>query len=96
VAALVPMMVECTEALARRWERQPATAPVEITREMSGLALDIVCRALFGASVEGWKERFAENMAFGVAYANWLRASTTASSSTSASPSSPPATRPPR
>lgn len=71
VATLAPMMVACSEGVAERWERQPDTG-VEIATEMSGLALDIVSRALFGASVEGWKERFAENMAFGVEYANYL------------------------
>jgi cytochrome P450 len=71
VAALAPMMVERSEALAESWERRTGDA-VEIAAEMSGLALDIVSRALFGASVEGWKERFAENMAFGVEYANYL------------------------
>lgn len=72
VATLGGMMVERAEALADQWKREAAGGSVEVSTQMSGLALDIVSRALFGASVEGWKERFAENMAVGVEYANYL------------------------
>lgn len=74
VERLAERMVESAELLAARWERERVDADAfDVAREMSGLTLEIVSQALFGAEVETWrKERFASNITYGVEYANWL------------------------
>lgn len=47
ITALIPLIVERSEALLARWKTQPETAR-DVSRDMSRLTLEIVTEALFG------------------------------------------------
>lgn len=51
IAESVPLMAERAAAMLQAWEQRPdPDAPIDVADQMSGLALDIVARVLFGAS----------------------------------------------
>ncbi len=53
IAALGEMMVNTTQAMLRTW--QPAITsgqPLDISREMMALTMEIACRALFSADIQ--------------------------------------------
>ena len=53
VASFEPIMLQETEALARRWDAAEARSePVDVSHEMMHLALRIVSRSLLGATID--------------------------------------------
>jgi cytochrome P450 len=70
VEAIDGLVTERAEALARRW-LAAGEEPLEISREMGGLGLEIVTRALFGTPVDGLEE-FRRGVDDAIEYANHL------------------------
>ncbi len=73
IAGSVPLMAERAEALLEAWERRPEPSrPIDVTDQMASLALDIVARALFGASglTEFRELRWAVETA--ITLSNWV------------------------
>lgn len=48
LSLFAPVMVEATAELAERWALLPESAPLDISREMSMLTAEVICRAVFG------------------------------------------------
>lgn len=73
VQSLVPAMGAVVEEMLERWERERADGrPFDLLPEMSQLALDVVCRALFGGRRLGPEVRFHETVNEAIGYANHL------------------------
>jgi cytochrome P450 len=72
-------MVEPAQGLLARWEKRYAESArkgddlvLEVTHDMSGLALEIVTRALFGSDFAISPAEFRANLDVAVEYANYL------------------------
>jgi cytochrome P450 len=48
MSAFAPVMVEAAAEMAERWAGLPDLAPFDISREMSTLTAEVICRAVFG------------------------------------------------
>jgi cytochrome P450 len=53
VRSFGPPIIEATQAMLKRWESVPAGSEVDVAAQLSGLALDVVGRALFSADLTG-------------------------------------------
>ncbi|WFE41022.1 cytochrome P450 [Micromonospora sp. WMMD998] len=53
VAGFTPQIVEATRRMLDSWDRHPDGTRIEVSGEVSALALDIVGRVLFGADMTG-------------------------------------------
>ncbi|HEU4428202.1 MAG TPA: cytochrome P450 [Myxococcota bacterium] len=73
VEALVPHMVAGADAMLARWRTQHAGgASFDATPDLSKLALDVVCRAMFGSDVREHADAFHAHAAVAARYAQYL------------------------
>lgn len=73
VQSLVPPMAAVVDERLEAWERERLGGrPFDLLPEMSQLALDVVCRALFGGKRLGPEVRFHETVNEAIAYSNHL------------------------
>jgi cytochrome P450 len=73
VEALVPQMVAGADAMLERWEREHAGGGFfPVAPDTSKVALDIVCRAMFGSDVREQADDFHRRAAFAASYAQYL------------------------
>ena len=71
--AMSAMMVDATQDLLKRWEeRSDVDAPFDVAPEMSKLALDIVCRAMFGTDILDRADAFQRSVNEALAFVNHL------------------------
>jgi cytochrome P450 len=73
IEALVPHMVAGADAMLERWERERAGRGFfPVMPDTSKLALDVVCRAMFGSDVREHADDFHRRAAFAASYAQYL------------------------
>jgi cytochrome P450 len=73
VEAMVPHMVAGADAMLARWEREHGAGGFFLaTPDLSKLALDVVCRAMFGSDVREHADAFHHHAAFAASYAQYL------------------------
>jgi cytochrome P450 len=73
IEAMVPHMLAGADALLARWEREHAAGHFFLaTPDLSKLALDVVCRAMFGSDVREQADEFHRRAAFAASYAQYL------------------------
>jgi len=53
VATFAPVMTDAAQRLTARWDELPDGTEINVATQMSGVALDIVGRALFGSDLSG-------------------------------------------
>ncbi|HEX6520935.1 MAG TPA: cytochrome P450 [Streptosporangiaceae bacterium] len=53
VTRFAPMMTDAAQRMLKSWDEMPDGAVLDVGRQMSALALDVVGRALFGADLTG-------------------------------------------
>jgi len=71
--ALVPHLVAGADAMLERWDRVHAGRGFfPVMPETSKLALDVVCRAMFGSDVRAHAEDFHRRAVFAASYAQYL------------------------
>jgi cytochrome P450 len=73
VEALVPHLVAGADDLVLRWTRQHgAGGAFDAGPDLSRVALDIVCRAMFGTDVRDEADEFHRHASFAASYAQYL------------------------
>jgi len=73
VEALVPHLVAGADELVLRWARLHADgASFDASPDLSRVALDIVCRAMFGSDVREHADTFHRHATFAASYAQYL------------------------
>ncbi len=73
IEAMVPHLVAGADAMLERWDQQHAGGDFfAVMPETSKLALDVVCRAMFGSDVREQADDFHRRAAFGASYAQYL------------------------
>jgi cytochrome P450 len=73
IEAMVPQLVAGTDAMLERWEKEHAGGRFfQVMPETSKVALDIVCRAMFGSDVREQADDFHRRAVFGASYAQYL------------------------
>jgi cytochrome P450 len=73
IEAMVPHMVAGADAMLARWEREHgAGGGFLATPDLSKLALDVVCRAMFGSDVREHADDFHHHAVFAASYAQYL------------------------
>jgi cytochrome P450 len=73
LAEMSPLMVDAIQDLVTRWEAERAGGePFDVLPEMSKLALDVVCRAMFGTDMLDRAESFHAHVQEALEYSNYL------------------------
>ncbi len=73
IEAMVPQLVAGADAMLERWEKEHAGGSFfGVMPETSKLALDIVCRAMFGSDVREQADDFHRRAVFAASYAQYL------------------------
>jgi cytochrome P450 len=73
IEALVPHLVAGADAMLERWERDHAgRGYFAVMPEASKVALDVVCRAMFGSDVREHADDFHRRATFAASYAQYL------------------------
>jgi cytochrome P450 len=73
IEAMVPHLVAGADELVLRWTREHgAGASFDASPDLSRVALDIVCRAMFGTDVREQADVFHRHAAFAATYAQYL------------------------
>jgi cytochrome P450 len=73
IEALVPHLVAGADAMLERWEKEHAGGGYfAVMPETSKVALDVVCRAMFGSDVREHADDFHRRAAFAASYAQYL------------------------
>jgi len=73
IEAMVPHLVAGADAMLARWaEERAGRGWFSVMPETSKLALDVVCRAMFGTDVRMHADEFHRRAAFGASYAQYL------------------------
>ncbi len=71
IEAMDHMMTDAALEAVSSWRARPGE-PVEIAHEMSGIALDVVTRALLGSGTFPNRDEFRQGVNDAIAYANYL------------------------
>ncbi len=73
VEAMVPLLVAGADAMLERWEKEHAGGGwFPAMPETSKVALDVVCRAMFGSDVREQADAFHQRAVFAASYAQYL------------------------
>ena len=73
IEALTPQLVAGADAMLERWQREHGDGGwFDAMPDVSRVALDVVCRAMFGADVGAQADEFHTRAAFAASYAQYL------------------------